>query len=97
MNVLQTGKMLMKARQTQNKLKAITAVGKSTKGRVAVLINGLQEVEEVKLLVNTPSDFKSNKELETEVIEALKTSRKEIEKKLQQDMDVDSIKDMLGI
>jgi hypothetical protein len=96
MNIVQTGKMLMKAKQAQNKLKNVNGVGKSKSGKVAVLLNGIQEFE-VKLLVSSPAEFKSNKELEAEIQDAYKNSHKELEKKLQQDVDVDSLKDMLGL
>lgn len=100
MGVIDTGKMILKARKAQAQLKKTTAAGISKSGTVAVLLNGLNEIEEVSLslpeeVVQTLGE-KYVSSLEQDIIEAMKAAKKELESQLAQNMDMDSIREMLG-
>lgn len=92
--------MLMKARQTQKQMKKMTAAGQSKSGATAILVNGLHEIEEVEFdfdqetMDRVGEDFL--KKLKKEFMEAYQSARKELESQMSQNMDLDSIRDMLG-
>lgn len=105
------GSMLKKApklMQMQKKIKSLKAAGTSKSGNSAILINGsmdLQNVDVKDLLVDAGVDEKQAESLqskiESEVLEAYKDAKKQMEKDLQSQMDElgidqDSIGQMLG-
>ncbi len=108
MGIMDTGKMIMKARKAQAQMKKTTAAGQSKSGKTAVLINGLNEIEEISfdfwerddegnIIEDTMTvDDGFFDDLEKEVIQAFAAAKKELESKLQETMDLDSIRDMLG-
>ena len=96
MGLVDTAKMIKKARDAQSQMKKITVAGQSKSGLTAVLINALQEVLEVQLdeeLVKRADAA----ELSNEVKEAMNDSRKQLEKELSSNMDLNSIRDMLSL
>jgi DNA-binding protein YbaB len=101
MGIIDSGKMLMKARKAQAQMKQTQAAGSSKSAKTAVLINGLGEIEEIEF--NFPEEIVELvgeaffKDLTKEVIQAYNAAKKELESKLAQNMDMDSIKDMLGV
>lgn len=100
MGMLNTGKMLMKARKAQSQMKSTTAAGKSKSGKVAILVNGLNDLEEI--IFDFGEEIKEKLgegfwvELEQEIKEAYKAAKKELEAQLAASMDLDSIREMLG-
>lgn len=105
MGVMDTGKMLMKARKAQSQMKKISAAGQSKTGNTAVLLNGLNEIEEVlfNFLIDEDGpetmtvDRKFFVDLQKEVIDAFKAAKKELEQQIAQNMDINSVRDMLGV
>lgn len=95
MNVIQAGKMLIKARQTQAKIKKVTGTGASKSGRVIVMLNGMHDME-IEFNINSPADFASSRELIEEIKQAHTAAKKALEGKMAEGMDMDSIKDLLG-
>lgn len=96
MGLVDTAKMIKKARDAQSQMKKITVAGQSKSGLTAVLINALQEVLEVQLdeeLVKRADAA----ELSNEVKEAMNDARKQLEKELSSNMDLNSIRDMLSL
>ncbi len=96
MGLVDTAKMIKKARDAQSQMKKITVAGQSRSGLTAVLINALQEVSEVEFDTELVSRADS-KELSKEVMEAMNDARKQLEKELSSNMDLNSIKDMLSV
>ncbi len=88
-------KMLRKAQQARSSMQKITATGVSKSGMTAILLNGLNDIEEIEfkpeLLTNLTTEV-----LATEVKEAYKDAKKNLEKSLASTMDIDSIRDMLS-
>lgn len=95
MGVLDMAKMVRKAQQTRSQMKKITAAGRSKSEMTAVLINGLNDIEEIEFAPELFEDI-SPKTLEKEVIEAFKDAKKNLEKALAETMDMDSIRDLLS-
>ena len=95
MGVLNAAKMLRKAQQAKTSMKAITVAGKSRSGLTALLLNGLNEILELEFSDELMQNVKKER-LEREVIEAYADAKKELEKQLAANMDLDSIRDMLS-
>ncbi len=96
MGLVDTAKMIKKARDAQSQMKKITVAGQSKSGLTAVLINALQEVLEVQLDEELVKRADAN-ELANEVKEAMNDARKQLEKELSSNMDLNSIRDMLSL
>jgi DNA-binding protein YbaB len=101
MSIVDTGRMIMKARKAQSQLKQTSAAGVSKSEKTAILVNGLGEIEEIAFTfpeeVVAKVGEKFFAELEKEIIQAYKAAKKALETKLAEDMDMDSIRDMLGV
>lgn len=95
MGVLDVAKMVRKAQQTKGLMKKVTAAGRSRSQRTAILLNGLNDIEEIDFAPEVLEN-RDGKEVEREVIEAFKDAKKNLEKELAQTMDMDSIRDMLS-
>lgn len=95
MGVLDMAKMIRKAQQTKGVMKKVTAAGRSRSQRTAILLNGLNDIEEIEFSEELMQNCDA-KLLEREVIEAFKDAKKNLEKELAQTMDMDSIRDMLS-
>lgn len=96
MGLVDTAKMIKKARDAQSQMKKITVAGQSKSGLTAVLINALQEVLEVQLDDELVKRADAT-ELSNEVKEAMNDARKQLEKELSSNMDLNSIRDMLSL
>jgi len=96
MGLVDTAKMIKKARDAQSQMKKITVAGQSKSGLTAVLINALQEVLEVQLDEELVKRANAT-ELANEVKEAMNDARKQLEKELSSNMDLNSIRDMLSL
>ncbi len=92
---MDTMKVARKAQQARSEMSKLSVAGQSRSGGVAMLLNGLNEIEEISFSDELLSDVSAEK-LEKEVIEAYDTARKALEKELAGTMDMDSIRDMFS-
>jgi DNA-binding protein YbaB len=95
MGIIDTAKMMRKAQKARSQMSKILVVGKSRSGNLAMLLNGLTEIVEVKC---EDSLFESlnAKKLQQEIMEAYNDGRKNLEAEMRKQMSLDSLKDMLG-
>ncbi len=105
MGLMDTTKMIQKARQAKKKMEQLEVAGQS--GSLALLMNGLYEVTEVEV-----SEEKLKDELQLElsekdlqkiadllkknVKEALKDAKKQLEKQMASATSLDDLKDLLS-
>ena len=95
MGILNSAKMLRKAQQAKSSMKSIAVAGKSKSGMTALLLNGLNEIQEIEFADELMNDLNKQK-LVREIIEAFSDAKHELEKQLAATMDMDSIREMLG-
>lgn len=95
MGVIDTAKMLRKAQQARSQMTKILVVGKSRSGNLAIMINGLTEIVEVKC-EDALFENMNAKQLQKEITEAYNDARKQLEVAMRQNMSLDSLKDMLA-
>lgn len=97
-------KAMYKANQAKKRMAKIQAAGKS--GIIGVLVNGLSEVddvevdrEELKLLLGIEDDEvveRVAKAIEKDIKEALNAAKKNLEKELIKNTNLDELKGLLG-
>lgn len=93
------GKMseaMKQARQQQNKLKEIQAIGESRDHLVKVHINGLQELINITIDETLLSPAKA-KDLKSDILAAHKDALQKIQKEMMKGMDLEQMKKMLGM
>lgn len=88
-------KLIQKAQQAKGRMKKVTAAGRSKDGSVAVLLNGLNEIEEISISPELIAK-NSSKAVENAVVEAYNDARKQLEKVMAQSMNMDEMRDMLS-
>lgn len=94
----QAGEMMKMAgayRKAQKQLKQTKSAGVSSKGTVAVLIDGSMELVDVEIKEGF-SDL-NPKQQAKEIKSAYKAARKELEKELRKNTSTDDLKEMLGM
>jgi DNA-binding protein YbaB len=94
-NVKNTLKAVNEARQMQKKMKEMSISGSSKSGKVAVTIDGTQAITSLNIddsLVNTLVKDK----MIAEIIEAYNVAQQNAQKDMMKNMDLNSIKEMLG-
>jgi len=92
---MDTLKMARKAQQAKSQMAEIEVAGKSKSGMTALLLNGLSEILEISFddeLIKNPD---ANR-LEEEVIQAFEDAKGQLEKEMAKNMDIDSLRNMLG-
>lgn len=105
MGILDTAKMVNKARQAKKKMEQVEAVGKE--GSTAVLINGLYEISDIEIdidefiaeLNNSVDEETAEKiaaTLKKNIMKAMKNAKKQLEKELANMTSLDDLKNMLG-
>lgn len=88
-------KMARKAQQTRSAMKKVTAAGRSKSGLTAILLNGLNDIEEIEFDPSLGERCDLN-EIAREVKDAFQDAKKALEKVLAESMDVDSLRDLLS-
>ena len=88
-------KMQREAKAMQKKLREKTISGESKDGTVVVHMNGAQEFESVEI-VDVLLDPSMLDKLNDAMKEAFKDAQKKLQKEMAKNMDLDSIKGMLG-
>ncbi|MBN1618796.1 YbaB/EbfC family nucleoid-associated protein [Candidatus Dojkabacteria bacterium] len=87
--------MQREAKKMKDKMKLIKVTGESRKGQVRLYFNGAQELENL-----TIEEELLNPEMNSVLVEAFKEAYKDFQKKLQKqmmkDIDLGSIRNMLG-
>jgi DNA-binding protein YbaB len=96
MGIIDTAKMMRKAQQARSQMKGISVVGRSKSGLTALLLNGLNEIEEIEYAEEMDITKMTKKALAKEVIEAFNDARKNLEKELASNFDLNSISDMFN-
>lgn len=104
MGVIDTAKMINKARQAKKKMEQVEAVGKD--GFVAILINGLYEINDLEVDLDS---FKAKfdnldestaqeivNEFKKSVVSAMKDAKKQLEKELASMTSLDDLKGLFG-
>jgi len=106
MGVLDIPKMIAKAREAQNRAKKIQAAGQH--GSASMLVNGLIDwvedevsVDAVMQKANISADQKALVEKVVKITRedlrlSFEDAKKQLQKKMQETMNVDDIKDLLG-
>jgi DNA-binding protein YbaB len=105
MGIMDTAKMVNKARKAKKQMEQVEAAGKA--GSLAVLMNGLYEISDVDVnmdelaaeLDNAVSDDelrKIKKLIENNVKNAMKDAKKSLEKELASMTSLDDLKGLLG-
>lgn len=96
MGVFDMAKMVRKAQQTKSKMSKITAVGKSKSGHTTLMLNGLNDIEDIEFSEELIAKCPGKDELKNEVVQAFKAAKKNLETQLSQNIDLDSLRDMLS-
>ncbi len=106
MGVLDIPKMIAKAREAQNRAKKIEAAGKH--GSASILVNGLIDwvEDEINLdaVMQKANVSEENRVLAEKIVKTVREdlrlsfedAKKQLQKKMQETMNVDDIKDLLG-
>lgn len=104
MGVIDTAKMINKARQAKKKMEQVEAVGRE--GFVAILINGLYDVNDIEIdlekFMNEFNDIdestakKVADRFSEDVAKAMKDAKKQLEKELASMTSLDDLKGLLG-
>lgn len=95
MGVMDTLKMVRKAQQAKNQMSEIEVAGRSKSGLTALLLNGLSEIVEISFDDELFTNIDASR-LESEVIEAFEDAKKQLEKEMAKNMDMDSLRDLLS-
>ncbi len=107
MGILNTANLIRKAQQARSKMKAVSAAGVSKNGFLAVLLDGLNELPEAELnegyfdkpMFANMSDsdkFELKNDIQAMIVESHKDARKNLEKKLTENFDMQSVSDMFS-
>ena len=88
-------KMQKEAKEMQKKLQAIQITGTSKDGGVTIFMNGAQEFEDIKLS-DEMLELCDQDRLRKGMKEAFKDFQKKLQKRMMQDLDIDSLRGMLG-
>lgn len=89
-------KMVRKAQQTRSSMKKVQAAGKSKSGLTAVLLNGLNDIEEIEFADELFESCPDKKTITKEVKEAYADAKKVLEQQLAQNMSLDNLRDLLS-
>jgi len=105
MGVFDAPKALYKAQQAKNQMKKVEAASKE--GAVAVLLNGLNEITEVEMDIEELGSYTNDKlsemelnqlanKLSKDVKKAVASAKKELEKELVKNTNIEDLKGLLG-
>lgn len=107
MGILNTANMIRKAQQARAKMQDVSAAGVSKNGFLAILLDGLNTLPEAELSdeffeekefegMNESNKKSVKNKIQEMIVEAHKDARKNLEKKLTENFDMESLSDMFS-
>lgn len=88
-------KMQQQAKDMQKKMQALTVNGKSKKGQVSVEMDGTQAIQDI-MIDDQLCNVMMKDQLVLQIKEAMESAQQNLQKSMMQNMDLSTIKDMLG-